>query len=137
MKHFRWHYSWVIPFVLFLLHQYTQIWLGLRIVWADYYLDPFCAGALALSAIAFERRLFFGQQRLTLADIGVTTGYIIFVSEFLFPYFSDRFVADWADVIAILAGVGWFLLTRPQPVPLPQEGVVISRMKVNRQQRKV
>ena len=136
MKQFRWHYSWMIPLSLFLLHQLTQIWLGLWIVWADFYLDPFCAGALSLSAIAFERRLFFGQQRLTRADIGVTTGYIIFVSEVLFPYISDRFVADWADVVAIMAGAGWFLLTRPQPPRLAEEDVAISGMKASGQRRK-
>lgn len=112
VKQISWHYSWVVPLVLFLVHQYLQHWLGLRLELADAYLDPFCAGALALTAVSFERRLFFGQQRLTVADIVVTTGYIIFVSEVLFPYFSDRFIADWLDAVAIVMGMGWFLLTR-------------------------
>ena len=114
VNNFRWHYSWMIPAILFIIHQLLQQVAGISIKFADAYLDPFCAGSLALWAISFERRLFFGQERLTLADMLVTTGYIIFVSEVVFPIISKHSVADWFDVIAILLGLVWFSLTRPK-----------------------
>lgn len=116
VKKLHWHYSWIVPLALFLVHQYLQYWVGLPLKLADAYLDPFCAGALALSATSFERRLFFGQLQLTVADMLVTTSYIVFVSEVLFPSFSEHFVADWGDAIAIFMGLGWFLLTCPRRV---------------------
>lgn len=105
------HLSWLLPLVLFGLHQLLQRVLDVPLEWLDNYLDPFCAGALGLHLIAFERKLYFGQKHLTLVDILITTGVIIIASEIIFPYFSDRFVADWKDAIAITAGMVWYIVT--------------------------
>ena len=103
--------SWLLPLTLFIVHQFTQRTLNLSVPWADSYLDPFCAGVLGLHGVALERKLYFGQPQLTLVDMLTTLGVIVVISEGVFPYLSDRFVADRWDVVAIALGFGWYVVT--------------------------
>ncbi|WP_155209677.1 hypothetical protein [Fulvivirga aurantia] len=66
--------------------------------------------ALALHLLAAERFLFFDDE-LRVIDVIVTTLFLAFVAEVVFPFFSSRFVADVYDVLAIAIGSVWFVLT--------------------------
>ena len=117
------HLSWLLPLVLFAGHQLLQLGLDVPLVWADDYLDPFCAAALGLHLVAFERKLYFRQQCLTWADVLVATGGLMLVSEVVFPYYSDDFTADWLDVLAIAVGSAWYVATaKHSPINQPEPG---------------
>ncbi|MGB3848399.1 MAG: hypothetical protein WA958_00415 [Tunicatimonas sp.] len=103
--------SWLLPIILFAGHQLLQTGLGIPLPWLDNYLDPFCAAALGLHLVAFERKLYFKQKQLTWADVSIATAGLAFVSEVVFPYFSDSFTADVWDVVAIVVGAGWYVAT--------------------------
>ncbi len=105
------HLSWLLPLGLFAGHQLLQLGLDIPLAWADDYLDPFCAAALGLQLVAFERKLYFRQERLTWADVLIATGGLMFVSEVVFPYYSDDFTADWLDALAIAVGAAWYVAT--------------------------
>ena len=105
-------YSWIVPFAIFLVHQFTQKVLNLEIPFADRYLDPFCLGALSLYGLQWERRWLFGVKELKMTDILLVTLYLIIISEILFPFFSADFIQDWYDALSITAGTGWFIITR-------------------------
>lgn len=68
--------------------------------------------ALALHLLAAERHWFF-DQKLQTVDVIIATIFLAIVSEMLFPYLSDRFVADVLDVLAIMLGAVWYLMTNP------------------------
>lgn len=101
------------PFVAFLVHQATQKGLDLSISFLDSYADPVCLGALGLHSILLERRLAFGVSKLSSVDILTVTLLLAVVSEVVFPWFSDDFVADWWDVVGIFLGALWFVTTQP------------------------
>lgn len=115
MKRLLWHYSFIVPAVLFLLHQITQHLLGVPISFLDAYLDPFCLGALTLYGVRIERKLLFNRS-LPIVDTLLATVFLIVVSEGLFPYLSERFVRDWWDAVAIASGAMWFVLTEPKMI---------------------
>lgn len=104
------HYSFLVPLILFLLHQLTQGVLDIRIPLADNYLDPFCMSALALHLISVERDYIFGS-RISLWDMIIATVFLSVISELLFPWLAPRFIPDWLDVLAIFLGSLWFMLT--------------------------
>ncbi|UII20832.1 hypothetical protein [Fulvivirga ligni] len=106
------NYSFLVPLVIFLGHQLLEIIFKISIPFIDYYLDPFCMSALALHLQAAERYLIF-DQNLQTVDVIITTIFLAIVSEVLFPYLSDRFVADALDVLAIMLGAVWYLMTNP------------------------
>lgn len=115
MKQLLWHYSFIVPAILFLLHQVMQRALGVAMPFLDAYLDPFCLGALALHGVRLERKFLFNRP-LPPVDTLVITLFLIAVSEVLFPYFSDEFAGDWWDAVAIASGALWFTVTKPKMV---------------------
>ena len=106
------HYSFYIPFCLFLIHQLLQKALKISFVPIDYYLDPLCLAPLVLHAVSIERAYFFNQKKLSVLDIIMITIVLATVSEFVFPYLSDQFHQDWVDFLMIFGGSIWFLVTR-------------------------
>ena len=106
------HYSFLIPLVIFLGHQLLELILHIRIAFIDNYLDPFCMSAMALHLLAAERQWLFNQP-LNNLDVIITTVVLAIVSEVIFPYLSDRFTADYWDVLAIASGSVWYMLTAP------------------------
>ncbi|MGB3182908.1 MAG: hypothetical protein WBB45_16065 [Cyclobacteriaceae bacterium] len=105
------HYGFLIPLVLFAVHQLLQRVLDISIPFADAYLDPFCAGALAPYLLITERKYLFGDHNLLWLDLTILFVVLTLVSELVFPLFSDRFVTDWWDAAAILAGILWYRVT--------------------------
>lgn len=107
------HFSFVIPLVIFVSHQLLKHLVGIDVTFIDNYIDPFCMSALALHVLATERLLFF-DSKLGVIDIVIATIFLSVVSEILFPYFSNRFTSDMLDVVAIIAGSFWYILTQPK-----------------------
>lgn len=103
-------YSFLIPLVLFIVHQFMEVFLNIHIRFLDNYLDPFCMSALGLHLLAAERQWFF-NDKLRLIDVVVATLFLAFFAEVVFPYFSSRFTTDIYDVLAIAAGSVWFVFT--------------------------
>ena len=124
------HIGFLIPLSVFLIHQFLQYGMKVHLPFVDSYLDPFCAGSLALYAVSTERWVFFGQKYLSKTDIIVTTVFLAIVSEILFPYFSDRFTSDWVDVIAILLGSIWY-------VTFSKQGLRVFRMSFRQSDSKL
>ncbi|QEH42067.1 hypothetical protein [Chitinophaga sp. XS-30] len=117
-----------IPFLLmllvFLLHQLSQKVLGIRIPFADNYLDPFLFVPIMLHCHAAERRLInrlrYGAGpacRLSRERIVAGTLLAIAVGEWLFPALDSRFTADWLDVPAYVAGALSFAMLMNKGCP--------------------
>lgn len=106
------HYGFLIPLILFGVHQLMQRVLEISVPFADAYLDPFCAGAMAPYLLMVERKYFFDDSRLSLLDLATLFAVLTAVSEVVFPLFSERFVTDWWDALAILLGILWYRFTR-------------------------
>ncbi|MFA0964478.1 hypothetical protein AB9P05_21910 [Roseivirga sp. BDSF3-8] len=105
------HYGFLIPALLFLIHQLLQRVLGIALPFADAYLDPFCMGALAPYLLITERTYLFGEGKLLWLDLSLLYVTLVAVSEIIFPFLSDRFYTDWWDALAILLGIIWYRIT--------------------------
>ena len=106
------HAGFLIPLLAFLIHQLLQYGMQIHLQLVDSYLDPFCAGALSPWVISIEREWLFRQQRLSKTEVIVIMLFLSIVSEFIFPYLSNRFTSDWIDVVAIGLGSIWYMKTR-------------------------
>jgi len=118
MKKIILHYGFIVPLLAFLIHQLLQGFTEVRLYAIDNFIDPFCLGALGLHVIAVERHLFF-DERLSILDVILTIIILAVVTEFLFPIFSNDFVFDWFDLLAITLGACWFILTRKALIKAP------------------
>lgn len=99
---------------LFLLHQFLQKVLAVQIPFVDPYLDSFLAMPILLTLLVVERRLLFRKESgycLKVWDVVIATIFIAFVVEVVFPAVSDRFTADWWDVVAYGLGSLLFYYT--------------------------
>jgi hypothetical protein len=97
----------IVASVIFLLHQAAQKILGWHLPFTSSYLDNFLAMPIILTLWQAERQFLFLKDpayTLQLPQVLVATVYIAFISEVVFPYFTDRFTQDWVDVIFFLAG---------------------------------
>lgn len=104
----------LIALVLFAGHQLSQKALGWRVAWADNYLDNLLCMPILLAGLLLERHWLLGRLRLSLAEVLIASAVVSFVSEYLFPRFSDAFTADWWDVAAYFAGGLLFFKCQPQ-----------------------
>ncbi len=102
--------AFTVILAVFVLHQILQKVLQIGLPFLDAYLDPFCAGALALFLVRFERAKIFGRNYLSKLEIAVVTLVVIFISEFVLPTISHRFVQDWADALTIALGAQYYLV---------------------------
>lgn len=92
---------------LFFLHQIGQWGLGWSLPFLDSYLDPFLCTPLLLTGWLAEQRFWWERpsgRGLTLLEIAVFTVFIAFLSEGVYPRFSQSFTADWGDVGAFALG---------------------------------
>jgi putative effector of murein hydrolase LrgA (UPF0299 family) len=99
---------------LFVLHQFLQKVLGVAVPGIDPYLDSFLAMPILLTLLVAERRVLFKRGEtycLTVLEILITTLFVAVVAELLFPALSDRFTADWWDVLAYGLGSILFYFT--------------------------
>lgn len=104
----------IICCVLFFVHQVLQIIFNYHIPVVDSFLDSLLAMPIILTLLLFERRHIFRWKeyyRLTISEVIITTLFIAFVSEIIFPALSDDFTGDWKDLIFLLTGAIVFYFT--------------------------
>lgn len=89
------HYGFLLPAAAFIVHQILQHGFQVHFPFVDAYLNPFCAGSLALYAISIERQYLFGEPRLSLMDVLITVAFVGIITELAFPIFSANFISDW------------------------------------------
>jgi len=103
--------------VLFFLHQLLQKALNITYPFLDRYLDNLLAMPIILTLLLAERRWLFkkgSNYLLPLPDTILTTTYIIFMSEIVFPLLSSKFVTDWKDAVFYTLGsfIFYFAINR-------------------------
>ncbi len=103
--------SFLLPAILFIGHQVLQYGFNCTLPFIDNYLDPFCFGALAMHGYLFERSWLYDYHKISLLSYLIIFLFLSLTSEVLFPLLSNRFVADWLDVVAIFFGILFFYLT--------------------------
>ena len=97
----------IICLVLFLLHQFLQKILSISLPFPDSYLDNIVAMPIILTLLLAERRWLFkkgSNYQIPVIDTVVATLYIIFISEVFFPLLSQKFTADWKDLLFYALG---------------------------------
>ncbi len=104
----------IICLVLFIIHQVLQKVYGQHYPLIDNYLDNLLAMPVILSLFLAERIALFKKgknYRLPPTDIIIATLYIILITEIFFPLLSNKYSADWADVIFYCLGSVLFYFT--------------------------
>lgn len=104
-------YSFWIPLLLFSIHQIIQKGFQINIPVVDDYLDPFCLGAIALHAFTWEQNYLFEKDQISIIEICLVVLFLAWVTEILFPIWSNQFTEDAMDFVAIVFGAIWFILT--------------------------
>jgi hypothetical protein len=115
-------FSWIkkyIPFwfilfiIIYLINQITD--KNSKIDFLNYYLNDFLAVPIVLQLVLISFQLLYKNENIYLGKdkILYTVIYISFFFELLLPYFSERFVGDWLDVIMYcLGGLAFFLFQK-------------------------
>ena len=101
---------WAV-FTLFLLHQAAEKIFAFRVPFLDSYADPFLGTPVLLTLLLWERRQLFKAGTsftFSVLETAVAAGFLMLISEGLFPYLSDNFTADVWDLVAILLGTVYF-----------------------------
>jgi hypothetical protein len=118
----RGSFSWIkkyIPFwfilfiIIYLINQITD--KNSKIDFLNYYLNDFLAVPIVLQLVLISFQLLYKNVNIYLGKdkILYTVIYISFFFELLLPYFSERFVGDWLDVIMYcLGGLAFFLFQK-------------------------
>ncbi|TDH21620.1 hypothetical protein EXU57_19145 [Segetibacter sp. 3557_3] len=108
----------LVSLILFLLHQCAQKLWGLQFSLVDNYLDNLVAMPVILPLLQAERIGLFRKSqafKLSRMDVVGATTYIIIISEVVFPSVSNRFTADWRDVLCYAAGGYLFYIFNHRP----------------------
>jgi len=96
----------IVSALFFLGHQCLQLILGINIAFLDNYLDPAVLMPILLIAVLWERRILLKNKNIVLSYTEIL-GYFLLVvifGEILFPLLSDRFIADYWDILAYAIG---------------------------------
>lgn len=108
--------AWLVPAVLFLLHQLAQYGLGWSVPLADSFLDPLLCFPILLGLLLIERRWLFDVQRLGWFETATATVVLAVIFEVVFPWLKRDFTADPLDLIAYALGAVYFyFLINPRP----------------------
>jgi hypothetical protein len=86
-----------------------------KIDFLNYHLNDFLAVPIVLQLVLISFQLLYKNVNIYLGKdkILYTVIYISFFFELLLPYFSERFVGDWLDVIMYcLGGLAFFLFQK-------------------------
>lgn len=94
---------------LFAVHQVLQR-AGMHIAFLDHYLDAFLFPIVLMPLLLFEKRILLNNPTFRFSPTLLIVYFIVLtgISEFLFPWLSDRFFYDPWDIVAILFGMGVF-----------------------------
>ena len=105
--------------LLFVIHQYMQWIVQMNIDFIDDYLDPAVLMPLVLYAVLWERRIVLNNKKMNLPYL-VIFGYFVTMAvlgELLFPLLSDRFTADYWDILAYAFGTIVYVTVREVSLP--------------------
>ncbi|MEQ8909375.1 MAG: hypothetical protein RIC95_09295 [Vicingaceae bacterium] len=108
MKKMFFHFSFILPALLFVTHQLLQKVYHIKIQLLDNYLDPFCFTALVLPLLQLERSLLFRSKPFTHFESFIYFLFLVLFSEIMLPALDDSFVFDPIDMIAMGLGLLWF-----------------------------
>lgn len=103
-----------ISAVLFLIHQYLQMRVQLNIAFLDNYLDPIVLMPLILYAVLWERRILLHNRNIVLSYTDILGYFLLMVllGEVLFPLISEKFTADYWDILAYAFGTLAYVIAR-------------------------
>jgi len=105
---------WFILFVLF--YGINQLILKTtNNAFIDYYLNDFLAVPIVLQLVLISFQLLYNNVNIYLGKdkILYTVIYISIFFELFLPYFFERFVGDWKDVLMYcMGGFAFFLLQK-------------------------
>jgi hypothetical protein len=85
----------------------------------DNYLDSLVLMPVLLTLLLAERQILFitrASYHLPVTDVIIATIYISFIAEWLFPRLSERFTADWLDVVCYFAGSLIFVVVNREKI---------------------
>ena len=96
----------IVSALLFLIHQYLQMVVHFNIAFLDNYLDPTVLMPLILYAVLWERRILLRHKKIVLSYTDIFGYFLLMVlfGEILFPLISERFTADYWDILAYAFG---------------------------------
>ena len=96
----------IISAVLFVVHQYVQLVAKIRMPFLDQYLDPALMMPILLHLLVWERRVVCGDTSIRLPQSHIFGYFLLAVifGELVFPYFSDKFTADYWDILSYALG---------------------------------
>ncbi|MGK7391128.1 MAG: hypothetical protein ACNS60_12285 [Candidatus Cyclobacteriaceae bacterium M2_1C_046] len=97
----------IICCLLFIAHQVFQLFLNWPLPLIDSFLDNLLAMPVILTLLLAERKYLFKWKdyyRLTSLEVIIATLFIAFISEIVFPAFSDDFTGDWWDLLFLAMG---------------------------------
>ena len=104
----------IVSALLFLMHQYLQRQLQFNITFLDNYLDPVVLMPLILYAVLWERRILLRNKNIILSYIDIFGYFLLMVifGEILFPLISEKFTADYWDILAYAVGTLAYVITK-------------------------
>jgi hypothetical protein len=96
----------LISSLLFVLHQYLQFIAQISMPFFDKYLDPALMMPILLHLLVWERRLIFRDTSSRLPESYIFGYFLLAVifGELVFPYLSDKFIADYWDILSYALG---------------------------------
>ncbi len=108
--------------LVFILHQVSQYIFKIPLPFLNNYLDNFLAMPVILFLLLAEKKYIYKQkdQKLSLLFVIIATLYVALVTEWLFPLLSERFTADWFDLVFYSLGSAfyYFFMNR---IPVKEE----------------
>lgn len=111
MKRAVFHYSFLVPSLLFVVHQVIFFGFQVQIRFLDNYLDPFCFSAIMLHCYMLQRHWIGLHRAVSKEEVFAFVFVLSLFSELLFPFLSAKFTADVFDVLGIILGGVWFYFT--------------------------
>lgn len=106
--------TFLVPAILFVVHQLLERFAHIHISLVDNHMDPLLCPIILLSFYLFQwRHLIFKDPtyRLPFLDVIIATIFLAIVSEELFPLLSPHFTADIYDYFAFFVGGTYFYFT--------------------------
>jgi hypothetical protein len=100
--------------LLFLFHQYLHNETDINITFLNNYLDPFVLMPLLLYAVLWERRIVLKNKNMVLSYTDIFGYFILMVilGEVLFPFASEKFTADYWDILAYALGTLAYIIAK-------------------------
>lgn len=109
----------IVTLLLFGVHQILQLYMHVNVPLLDNYLDSLVLMPVLLTLLLAERQILFitrASYHLPVTDVIIATIYISFIAEWLFPRLSERFTADWLDVVCYFAGSLIFVVVNREKI---------------------